>query len=158
MIHEKKSVVECVIEAFTQLVTNTGKNTSLYKQFHIECDQDEIPANFTKYHQRHFATLGYVAGKIIHFKPQLISLLKKYSKNLLSHACQIYINDPFIINALCVLARITENVTLPFLIMVQKSDQSKLVDLLPQLFHELKEGRYDSLNEFKEPFNLILPI
>lgn len=152
-----KSVVESVIEAFTQLIADTGKNISLHHQFHTQCDLDNVPASFSKYKQRRFATLGYSAGAILHHQKQLKDLLNKYHKNMLSQACRFYISHQFIIDSLATLATVTEKITLPFLVMVQKVDQFKLTQLLPLLHGQLQEHRADVLREFIEPFKLNLP-
>ena len=52
------------------------------------------------------------------------------------------------ITELAVLAYFTHKITLPFLYFVEVSSQVQLLQMFPQLFNDLKEGKMDTLKDY----------
>lgn len=148
----KKFVVEIAVEACTKLVVNTGHKTSLYKQFLIICKVHETPKKVGSYKQRRFTKLGYCAGAIVHYMDEFKSLLQKHHSNLHSQACKLYIETPFIVDAMVALSRVTEFVTLPYLEMVQKVTHTDLLQILPRLYSDLKQHNLNTLSDYENEF------
>ena len=89
--------------------------------------------------------MGYSAGAIFDCLPQFQKLLDRTSKNnLLVRACKIYLESSFITASLKVLSNCTYYVTMPFLNLVECCDQTQLVELLPQLYSDLHDGKCES--------------
>lgn len=156
-IRGKKIIVEIAIEACTSLVLNTGKKTSMYKDFNRICEEDNLKRKMGGYKQRRFTKLGYCAGTIVHHLPQFKKLVSTSATNLHSQAVKLYLEQDYIIDAMVCLAKITETVTLPFLEMVQKSTHPQLLQILPQLFTDLQNNRLSTLAQFHTPFKFNYP-
>lgn len=156
-LRANKTVVEIAIEACTKLVMNTGHKTSLYKQFLDVCDQNDKNKKIGLYKQRRFTKLGFCAGAIVHHVTEFQTLLKKFHSNLHSQACKLYIETPFIIDSMIALSKITELVTLPYLDMVQNTNNSFLIKILPQLYNDLQNHNLNTLSAFLSPFNFKHP-
>ena len=54
----------------------------------------------------------------------------------------------FLVPELAALIYFTHKITVPFLYFVEVSSQEKLLQILPQLFNDLKEGRMDTLKDY----------
>lgn len=156
-IRGSKSIVAIAIEACTSLVLNTGKKTSMYKDFLKICEEDNLQRKVGSCSERRFGVLGHCAGTIIHHLPQFKKLLAATATNLHSKAVKLYLEEEFIVDAMVCLARITEFVTVPFLQMVQKSTNQQLLQIFPQLFHDLKHNSLSTLADFHTPFNFTFP-
>lgn len=101
--------------------------------------------------------MGYNAGSVVHHKNEFRSLLAKFGhKNQLTRACLNYLQCDFILDSFSALSKTVENVSLPFLEMVQKSDYSKLIHAIPNVYTELKRNQSTTLSEFFVSFNLNL--
>lgn len=153
----KRSIVELAIEAITKLVLNTGHKTSLHREFLDICNEGKISRDIVRYIPRRFAKLGYCAGTVVHHLPELRQLLSKFSSNQHSQACKLYLSFPFILDAMVALAKMTEFVVLPFLDMVQNSDNIFLLQILPQLYLDLKNNSLETLKNFQTAFKLKYP-
>lgn len=156
-IRGKKSIVEVAIEAITKLVTKTGLKISLQKEMQDICDDRNTQLKVGKYIQRRFGRLGYCAGSIVNNLPELRTLLNTHQSNQLSQACRVYLDIPFIIDALVSLSKITEAVTLPFLVMVQKETHTTLLSVFPQLCIDLSNGKFDTLVSYHTSFGFQFP-
>ena len=60
----------------------------------------------------------------------------------------MFLNSEFLTTELAVLAYFTHKITLPFLYFVEVSSQAQLLQMFPQLFNDLKEGRMDILKDY----------
>lgn len=156
-IRGKKSIVEVAIEAITKLVTRTGLKTSLRKEFQDICDERHIENKVGRYVPRRFGKLGYCAGAIVHNLAELRSLLSLHHSNQLSQACRVYLEIPFIIDALISLSKITEAVIGPFYGMVQKESHKTLLSVFPQLCNDLSNGKLDTLASYHTSFGFKFP-
>lgn len=127
------------------------------KDFLRICEEDNLQRKIGSYQQRKFTKLGYCAGAIVHHLPQLKKLLAASATNLYFQAVKLYLEEDLIIDAMVCLSRITENVTLPFLEMVQKSTNKDLLQILPKLFTDLKNHNLSTLVKFVTPFKFKFP-
>ena len=109
--------------------------------------------SFSLYKERRFGKQGYTAGSILECVPQLRQLLDRVnSNNLLARACRIYLENDYIVTALKALSNFTYYVTMPFLNCVEKSDQNGLMEILPKLYEDLKEEKFDTLKDYIVPW------
>ena len=105
------------------------------------------------YKEKRFTRLGYQSGAVYDCIPYLRKLLDETPlNNLLVRACKVYLENEFVLSGLKCLAIFTYKITMPFLNMVEKSDQNKLCELLPQLFDDLSSKNLDSLPQFLVPW------
>ena len=128
--------------------------TSQADEFGLIVEEDNIYKTYSLYKERRFAKLCFSAGSIYGCLPQFRKLLERTTKNnLLVRASKIYLESEFITGALKALSNFTYCETMPFLNCVEKSDQNQLVDLLPKLHQDLKEGilASESLQKFHVP-------
>ena len=68
--------------------------------------------------------------------------------NQLVEACKIYLASEIFKTELEVLAYFTHHVTFPFLHCVAKSTQEELLVIIPTLYNDLKNGKFDTLSKF----------
>lgn len=150
-VRQSKSVVVCAMNALLTLVSNevSGKPTSLSKKFDIILEEDQVSKSFSLYKEMRFTKLGYTAGAIVDCIPQFTRLL---TRSHLNNVRQIYLESEYIIAAWRALSNFTYHVTMPFLNFVEKSDQNDLVEMLPILYTDLKDGKLDTLKEFSVPW------
>ena len=71
---------------------------------------------------------------------------------MLTEACKLYLESEYIVAALRSLANFTYNATMPYLNCIERSNQDDLVNILKQLFADLKEGKMDTLRDFHVPW------
>ena len=147
----KEAVAVAGICALLKLVTydKCANSCSLADEFDYIVEREGKVKHMSLYHQRRFAKLGYSAASILAALPLLqMSLLETEKNNLLVQACRMYSECEFFITELQALAYFTHKVTLPLLNCVEVCDQSKLLQILPKLYYDLKELRTDTLEEF----------
>ena len=150
-LRSKKSVVESALEALLKLVATEGdgKTTSLSDLFQFKLEEAGLHKSFSLYKEKRFTRLGYQAGAVYDCIPFFRQILNETPlNNLLVRACRIYLENDFIIAGLKALANFTYKVTMPFLNFVERTDQDSLVDVLPKLCTDLKNGRMDTLSEY----------
>ena len=61
---------------------------------------------------------------------------------------RLLLDSEFLITELKVLAYFTHKVTLPFLYFVEMNAQESLLDMLPCLYRDLKNGSMDTLQQY----------
>lgn len=83
------------------------------------------------YNQQRFTKLVYCAGTIVHHFEQFRKVLASSTTNLHTQAVKLYLEQDMIIDDMICLSQITENVTLPFLEMVQESTHQQRLEILP---------------------------
>ena len=99
------------------------------------------------YKEKRFTRLGYQSGAVYDCIPYLRKLLDETPlNNLLVRACKVYLENEFVLSGLKCLAIFTYKITMPFLNMVEKSDQNKLCELLPLVW----ETSEPSVKKFKK--------
>ena len=155
-----KSVTVAALEALNKLVINDGHKSSQWEMFDKILQDKGKTKKHSQYLERRFAKLGYSAATVVYHLEDYEDLLHDVkSNNQLVQACRVYLQCEFVIIGLKVLSWFTSAVTLPFLNMVEKSKQSDLLKILPELHKDLKERKTDTLNEFmvKYSFDLGTP-
>ena len=141
----------CATTALLKLFAHeqSGKHTSLAKDFEFILDQDGISQKFSLSKERPFTKLGYTAGAILDCIPQFEKLLNTTSyNNLLGQACRLYLECGYVIFALKALDNFTFYVTMPFLNCVEKTDQIDLVKISPQLYDDFSGSKLDTLERY----------
>lgn len=156
-IRGKKSIVEFAIEACCSIVLNTGKKSSMYKSFLNICQIDDVSRKVGAYKQRRFARLGHCAGSIVHHLSQFKTLVSKLALNQHGQAVKLYLDQPFIIDAMICLSKVSEFLTLPYLEMVQKTNQEQLLQIFSNLYNDLKNNNIYTLKDFHTPYNFNYP-
>ena len=126
--------------------------TNVAEEFDIVCQEEGRTRTYTLYQQRRFAKLGYVAGAILEAIDLLQILLDRIpDQNLHAETVRIFVQSEFFCTALACLSYFQHNVTFPFLMCVQFSTQKQLCNILPQLKIDLRDGKCDTLAEFRVP-------
>ena len=151
-LRSKKSVVEAALDALLKLVAvdGDGKTTSLADQFALKLEEAGTYKTFSLYKEKRFTRMGYQAGAVYDCIPYFRAVLDETPlNNLLVRACRIYLENDFIIAGLKALSLFTYNITMPFLNLVEKSDQDTLVNILPQLCSDLAQRKTDTLSQYK---------
>ena len=151
-LRSKKSVVEAALEALLKLVAvdGDGKTTSLADQFALKLEEAGTYKTFSLYKEKRFTRLGYQAGAVYDCVPYFRAILDETPlNNLLVRSCRIYLENDFVLAGLKALALFTYNITMPFLNLVEKSDQETLVDVLPKLCSDLAQRKTDTLSRYK---------
>ena len=83
-----------------------------------------------------------------------MSIIKKvldetYNNNLLVEACKLYSGSELFIRELEVLAFFNNHVTFSFLNCFENCNQKDLLDILPNLYHDLINNSTDTLSKYK---------
>ena len=112
-----------------------------------------VHKSLSLYKEKRFTRLGYQSGALYDCIPYLKKLLDETPlSNLLVRSCRIYLENDFVLSGLKCLAIFTHRVTMPFLNLVEKSDQNKLCEMLPLLCKDLQLKKLDTLEEFLVPW------
>ena len=143
------------IYAILKLVTHekSGATSSLAEEFDRIIEREGKIKYITLYHERRFTKLGYSAASILQALPLLQTLLAEtWKSNLLVEACKIYLECPFFLTELQLLAYFTHKITLPFLNCIEKCSQEELLQILQTLYDNLLNGKYDVLKDYAVAF------
>ena len=130
-------MVAAALEALLKLVAHEGdgKTISLADLITLKLEEAGVHKTFSINKEKRFTRLGYQAGALydcITYCRQILNDIPL--NNLLIRACQLYLEDDFIIADFKALANFTYNVTMPFLNFVEKTNQDCLIELLPKLW------------------------
>ena len=157
-IRQTNCISFAAIKAMLKLVAHqeSGKPTSLAKEFDLQLEKDGVYKSMCLYKERRFTKLGYSAAAILDCMTQYETILESTThNNLLVQACRLYSQSEYVRAALKALGYFTFKVTMPFLNCVERCDQNSLLPLLKQIHEELKEGKMDTLEEYKVPWTHI---
>ena len=157
-LRQTKCIAVCAMKAMLKLVSHeeSGKPTSLAKEFDVQLEKDGLYKSLSLYKERRFTKLGYTAGAILECLPQFREILNQtHLSNMLSEACKLYVDNEYILCAWKALANFTYKVTMPFLNCVEVCDQQELVTILKNLYTDLKDGKMDSLVNYHVPWTHI---
>ena len=150
-IRGEQSIIIAGIKSILNLVSHakSASPTNLAHQFDVICEREGIVKHMSLYQERRFAKLGYVAGSILDSMDLLHTLLNEaHTHNLHTETVRIFLDCEFFSSALSVLSYFSYHVSLPLLNCVEKSSQSELCNILPQLYEDLKAGRISTLADF----------
>ena len=154
-IRGKKAVFVAGIYAILKLGTHekSGATSSLAEGFDRIIEREGKVKYITLYHERRFTKLGYSAASILQALPLLQNLLAEtWKSNLLVEACKIYLECQFFLTELKLLAYFTHKITLPFLNCIEKCSREELLQILPTLYDNLLNGKYDVLKDYAVAF------
>ena len=128
----------------------SAKPTSLFKECDMQLEKDGVHKSLSLYEERRFTKLGYTAGEIVECIPQFEKILEETThQNMLVEACALYLESEYIIAAMRALANFTYMVTMPYLNLIEKSDQNMLMSKLRELWVvDLQKGRMDTLEDY----------
>ena len=70
-----------------------------------------------------------------------------------TEAAWMYIDCEFFVTEMQVVSFFSYHVSLPFLNLVEKGDQSRLLEIFPKLYRDLKEGKTDTLHDYLVPYH-----
>ncbi|CAK8673115.1 unnamed protein product [Clavelina lepadiformis] len=151
----KSIIASVVVPALVKLVARGGddKTISMADEFSLVLEESGTQKSFSLYKDRRFIRLGHTAGALVdcvlHFK----KMLSRTSKNnLLVRACSLYLENEFIVASLKALSHFCHKVTMPYLNMVERCQQSDLVRILPKLYKNLERANLETLSEFHVPW------
>ena len=150
-VRQNKCLTICAMKALLKLVAReeSGKPTSLSKEFDAALEEEGLTKSLSLYIERRWTKTGYTAGALVECIPILKKILNETTlNNMLVQACRLYLECDFIVAAMRALANFTYFVTMPYLNLVEKSDQNKLCVILPELYKGLSEGNQDTLKEY----------
>ena len=151
-LNMKKCVATAALEGFLKLVApdHSAKSCSLASLMDLVLEEDGVTKSFALYLERRFTKLGYSAGSVVDCIPQFEKVLERtHLNNLLVEACRLYISNDYIIAALRCLSFFTRKVTMPYLNFIEKGNQQDLVEMLPKLYMDLKQGKVDTLERYE---------
>ena len=115
-----------------------------------------VAKSMSLYKERRFTKLGYSAAAVLDCVEQYQKILDKTThSNLLVRACKICIQNDYILAAFKGLAYFTFKITMPFLNCVEQLDQNGLLPILKKLYHDLNDGKLDTLDRFSVPWTHI---
>lgn len=128
-------MIEAVIEAVSNLVSPTGKASSLCDEFDLVLVDAGRVRKFHEFKGRRFCAFGFAAAAILYHLADLEELLRRTnSNNFLVQAVRLYLQSDYVHAALLAVAKFTQNVTLPFLNFCEKASQSDCVKYFPGKF------------------------
>ena len=127
----------------------SAHSTNQAELFDHILQQEQQVKHIVMYYERQFTKLGYSAASILDSLPYLQMLLtKSHLSNKHIEIVRMFLDSEFLITELVVLAYFTHKITLPFLYFVEVSSQVQLLQMFPQLFNDLKEGKMDTLKDY----------
>ena len=154
-VRQSKCVVFAALKAMLQLVSqeSSAKPTSLADEFDLELEKNGLSKSMSLYKERRFTKLGYSAGAVFDCLEQYKNILRDTTcSNLLIQACQLYVENEFVVAAFKALGYFTFKVTMPYLNCVEICDQNSLLPILKQLHDDLKEGKLNTLDDYSVPW------
>lgn len=154
-VRQSRCVALAALKAMLSLVSHetSAKPTSLAEEFDLQLEKAGISKSMSLYKERRFTKLGYSAGSVFDCIDQYKKVLGDTAcSNLLVQACNMYVENEYIIAAFKALGYFTFKVTMPFLNCVEQCDQNSLLPILKTLYEDLKEGRMNTLDRYSVPW------